>query len=61
MRLVMDVELRAAQFTGTLRRPADQAGIEFWGVLELVAALDQLVRPAGPVADSAADRLTEGQ
>lgn len=61
MRLVMDVDLRGAQFTGTLRRPADQAGVEFWGVLELVAALDQLLRPAGPAGDGAADRPTEGQ
>lgn len=61
MRLVMDVDLRGAQFTGTLRRPADQAGVEFWGVLELVAALDQLVRPAGPVRDSGLGQPTEGQ
>jgi hypothetical protein len=61
MQLVMDVECRGAPFTGTVRRPTDQACIEFWGVLELVAALDQLVRPAGHVADGAADRPTEGQ
>jgi hypothetical protein len=61
MRLVLDVECRGAQFTGTLRRPADQAGVKFWGVLELVAALEQLVRPAGPEGDSGLGQPAEGQ
>jgi hypothetical protein len=41
------VDRRGAQFAGSIRRPGDQAAVAFWGVMELLAALDQLV-PAGP-------------
>lgn len=61
MLLHVSVDRRGAQFAGSIRRPGDQAAVEFWGVMELLAALDQLVpaspepagppAPAGPAAD----------
>ncbi len=43
MHLLMSVDRQGGQYVGSLRRPDDPAGIEFWGVLELVAALETLV------------------
>lgn len=61
MRLEMEVDRRGAQFTGTLRRPDDDtSGVEFWGVLELVAALERLVRPVPPIAGNGPARPAEG-
>jgi hypothetical protein len=61
MQLVMEVDRRGAQFTGTLRRPDDSSGVEFWGVLELVVALELLVPPVPPVADNGPGRLAGGR
>jgi hypothetical protein len=59
--LNVSVHRRGAQFAGSICRPGDQAALEFWGVIELLAALDQLVpaspepawppAPAGPAED----------
>jgi hypothetical protein len=46
MLLNMSVDRRGGQFTGSIRRPGDEAAVEFWGVIELLAALDQLL-PSG--------------
>ncbi len=54
MRLQLDVRLQGGHYTGWLSRPDDAQSVAFWGILELVAALEQLL-PAdvrGPASDA---------
>lgn len=55
MRVAMDVRRRGAQFTGMLTRVSDHVSVPFWGVLELVAAIEQLQPEEGDVDSEEAD------
>jgi len=41
--LLIDLRRCGAQLTGTLRRPTDPTGVDFWGVLELLVAIERLI------------------
>lgn len=57
----MDVHRQGDQFAGSVRRTAYEDDVPFWGVLELVAALDGLVEriPARDCRATARDRSDE--
>lgn len=60
MRVVMDFHRDGAQYVGTLVREQDRLPIPFWGVLELLAALERIEAesdsgPAEPPARRGAD------
>ena len=59
MLLVMDVARHGSQFIGSIRRSDDQAPVAFWGVLELLAALEHLV-PAEPSTSGQPDTTGSG-
>ncbi len=41
MRVVLDVHREGSQYVGTLTRTDDQLTVPFWGLLELVYALER--------------------
>jgi hypothetical protein len=60
MKLIMSVHRQGGQFIGSLRRPEGTDVLEFWGVLELVAALEALT-PNRPGSAAVADDAAEGR
>lgn len=45
MRVVMDFHRDGAHYVGTLTRDSDRLRVPFWGVLELLAALELVEEP----------------